>query len=329
MATTDDEHYQLFEDVQEQHSDRVVFRLRISTPEKPGVTAGAGGWATKTLCAKALQVLRRSALSARRHISRASQIPTRAIAPMVRTSAEGCFIGLVVTSHKAVTQDRLDKAHAAGAALVQTVLVGLRAHCNWTEANAGALENSAEESADAAGSRATRMLIAEQFFSALITAAETTHGSTLDVTQGSPDAEIEEPITITADPNRPDPFKESPPWRLVCRLESMVSKHVMRVRQVSDQRSIRVVITGFPTMRVDFRLLQGGGPLILEVTGRVDLAADVEPVVRLVAQLGLATQHWFDHTELLETLAQRIEFHSRALHAAGLLPRPLDQTLTA
>lgn len=322
MATNDAEQHQLFEDAEKQHPDRIVFRLRISTPVMPGAAVGAGIWAKRVLCAKALGVLRRSAASARLHISMASQIPQRAIVDVLRTVGEDCEIGIAVLTHETVTQDRLNKALAAGAALLQTVLAGVRCECRWSD------DEPPIDKPDEAVTQRARMLIAERFFSNLTTAASTTSGGTLTVRTGLPAEESEEPLPVTAGPMPPELFNETEPWHLVARLERMVSKNVMLVRRIDDQRAIRVVIAGFPTLRVDFRLLQGAGPLTLEVSGRVDATSEVDPTVRLIGQLGLATQHWSDHVDLLETLAQRLEIHRRVLQDAGLLVTTSDQNQT-
>ncbi|MCY4757377.1 hypothetical protein [Pelomonas aquatica] len=297
-------------------SERIVFRLLIADAG-PEATA-KGAWAPKALCSRAIRVLGRAAASARRHISTSSRIPKRHIHPMLLTAEAGCFIGLIVLDFRSLTPAKLELARVAGSKLTDVLMVGIRHQCDWSATGtATAMPNGPTE---APGQTVEQMRIAEHFLAALEKAANTADSGELRVKSMLPGQEADEPLLVKATNVKPATHSETEPWQLVARLESMVNKEVMRVRRHDDHRPIRVVITGVPAARIDFRLLQGTGPVILQVSGRVDDSLAEEPTVRLISMEGLDIEHWESCADWIENLASHLDTHRRTLEAAGLLP---------
>lgn len=298
--------------------ERIVFRVLIGTKDASSEVAAKGAWAPKSLCSRAIRVLSRAAASARRHISTASGIPKRHIHPMLLTAEEGCFIGLIVLDYRSLTPAKLELARVAGSKLTDVLMAGLRHQCDWSAAGmAASVANTSKEAPRQTGEQ---MRIAEHFLAAIAKAAKTADGAELRVKSMLPGQEDDDPVLVKASGSKPTEYVETEPWHLVARLDCMVTKEMMRVRRINDLQPILVVTTGAPQARLDFRLLQGAGPLVLEVCGRVDDSTGEEPSVRLISIVGLDVKHWVSYVDWIENLTHRLDTHRRTLMAAGLLP---------
>lgn len=302
----------------------VVFRAMISPVSGTGEVIEADGvaWAEKRLGARTLQILRRVSAQMRRHISQVTGIKKSQILPAIATQPHGCSLALILRDESAVPEPQLGLAKQCGAWLAGDLVKRLQALAGLSDpASLGASTPPNPETKDAPGGRATarpteRAHVIDSFIGAFAAAGERANGGQLSVAVALEEGVLTAPCAVVCAPPAMQEESIQAPWKLTAVLLNTVSRAVMRVRDVRDDRVILVSIEGCPEALLDLRLLAKSGPVVLTVAG--DPGGNA--ALQLISIDELDTNNWVLEAPYFQALLRRLEVRWQELENVGLLP---------